>query len=183
MTTKTQTIGERYEPAMKVETQVEADRYFEQLVTDQLEAGVPREKAEDIERANLGYFAGYYDRETRERVERLFRCKHPVLGSVAESEAMTPRDILERGMRLGTIARVAARLRQLRHNTVAASSTLHDAITRSAEMLEDGKSFGEVAEKLESIASWDVATRVAEELRALAVSLKTPLLAVRQDER
>jgi hypothetical protein len=50
-------------------------------------------------------------------------------------------------------------------------------------MLEDGKSFGEVAEKLESIASWDVATRVAEELRALAVSLKTPLLAVRQDER
>ncbi len=33
--------------------------------------------------ANLGYFAGYYDSETRERVERLFKCSHPVFGAIA----------------------------------------------------------------------------------------------------
>jgi hypothetical protein len=31
----------------------------------------------------LGYFAGYYDHATRERVERLYRCAHPVFGSAS----------------------------------------------------------------------------------------------------
>jgi hypothetical protein len=102
MTTKTQTIGERYDPAMKIEDQAEADAFFEKLLTDQLDAGISREKAEDIERSNLGYFAGYYDRTTRMRVERLFRCKHPVFGSVEESDALTPKEIFEKGMQLGS---------------------------------------------------------------------------------
>ncbi|TXH09637.1 MAG: hypothetical protein E6R03_16465 [Hyphomicrobiaceae bacterium] len=28
-------------------------------------------------------FAGYYDSETRERVERLFKCEHPIFGAIA----------------------------------------------------------------------------------------------------
>jgi hypothetical protein len=86
-------IGEKYDPAMKITEQAEADAYFELLVEHCLrtypafddKAFVPntRETAELIERTNLGYFAGYYDSETRERVEKLFRCAHPIFGAIA----------------------------------------------------------------------------------------------------
>ena len=98
---KEQTVGERYAPAMEITDQVEADRYFDKLLEAQLEAGVPREKAEKIERSNLGYFAGYYSNETRERVERLFRCAHPVFGSIKENGPPTTRQAFEAGLQMG----------------------------------------------------------------------------------
>jgi len=30
----------------------------------------------------LGYFSGYYDTKTIQRVQKLFSCKHPIFGSV-----------------------------------------------------------------------------------------------------
>lgn len=77
------TIGEKYRPAMKIEDQEEADAYFEECVQHSIECGRTRAEAEEVERSNLGYFAGYYDHETRLRVERLFRCSHPVFGNAA----------------------------------------------------------------------------------------------------
>lgn len=74
------TIGGKYGPAMKIADQGEADRYFEQCVAHTMSFGKTRAEAESIERQNFGYYAGYYSDETRERVERLFRCAHPVLG-------------------------------------------------------------------------------------------------------
>lgn len=79
------TIGDKYSPAMTITDQAEADRYFEECVLHSMMFGNSREKAEDIERQNLGYFVGYCSAETRERVERLFRCKHPIFGSIAEN--------------------------------------------------------------------------------------------------
>lgn len=78
------TIGQKYCPAMEITDQAEADRYFEQCVAESMEYGRTRAEAESIERANLGYYAGYYDHETRVRVERLYRCKHPIFGSAQE---------------------------------------------------------------------------------------------------
>lgn len=83
------TIQECYGPAMMIEDQAEADAYFEQCVAHCMNFGKTREEAEKIERSNLAYYAGYYDTETRERVERLFRCAHPVFGSIAEQGAPT----------------------------------------------------------------------------------------------
>jgi hypothetical protein len=80
------TSGEKYGPAMQITDQAEADAYFEKCVQHMMARGRSREEAEQIERSNLGYYAGYYDTETRERVERLFRCAHPVFGRIA-SEA------------------------------------------------------------------------------------------------
>lgn len=78
------TIGEAYGPAMEITDQQEADEYFEALVVSCMKhGGHPREKAEWIERQNLGYYAGYYDKATRKRVERLFNCAHPVFGNGA----------------------------------------------------------------------------------------------------
>ena len=78
------TIGELYDPAMKMTDQAEADAYFARLVERHMmvDPKLTREQVESIQRKNLGYYAGYYDAETRERVERLFVCAHPVFGPI-----------------------------------------------------------------------------------------------------
>jgi len=97
---KARTIGEAYAPAMKITDQAEADRYFEKLVQWAMEnAGQTRKQAEEIQRNNLGCFAGHYDHETRLRVERLFRCHHPIFGAATNGEP-TAEDALEAGKRM-----------------------------------------------------------------------------------
>lgn len=93
------TIGEKYSPAMEITDSFEAGRYFEQCVQHTMSHGRTREEAEGIERANLGYFAGYYSHETRERVERLFRCAHPIFGP-AENGPPTDSEAFEAGRKL-----------------------------------------------------------------------------------
>ena len=77
------TIGDKYGPAMKITDPVEAQEYFERCVRHAMLCGQTRQEAESVERQNLGYFAGYYDRETMERVNRLFRTTHPIFGATA----------------------------------------------------------------------------------------------------
>ena len=68
------TMGDKYGPAMEMKTQAEADAYFEELVIHNIaHSDHTKEEAEEIERGNLGYFAGYYDNKTRMRVEKLFK--------------------------------------------------------------------------------------------------------------
>lgn len=79
------TFGEKYAPAMAITDQSEADEYFEACVQHSVHAGgMTREAAEIIERANLGYYAGYYDHETRACVEKLFQCEHPFFGAIGK---------------------------------------------------------------------------------------------------
>ena len=99
------TIGEKYGPAMEITDQAQADEYFEQLVEDCLscsrrEGKQPtRSQAEAVERSNLGYYAGYYSHETRVRVERLFRCVHPIFGAAANGPPNVA-ECLEAGRKL-----------------------------------------------------------------------------------
>lgn len=96
------TLGEKYNPAMKIIDQVEADTYFEEIVEHCMSFGkTSRKEAEIIERSNLGYYAGYYNSETRERVERLFHCSHPVFGSIAEKGEPTIEEAFEMGLKAG----------------------------------------------------------------------------------
>ena len=94
------TIGDKYGPAMEITDQDNADKYFEACVEHNMRHGNPREKAESIERQNLGYFAGYYDHKTRERVERLFRCSHPVFGSISTQGPPTPKQAFNAGVQM-----------------------------------------------------------------------------------
>lgn len=100
------TIGDKYGPAMEITDQKEADRYWKECVEHNLrcqkaEGLKPdRAKAERIEKQNLGYFAGYYTHATRERVERLFRCAHPVFGK-ATAHKPTPEEAFAAGVTLG----------------------------------------------------------------------------------
>jgi hypothetical protein len=98
------TIGDKYDPAMKIMTQEEADFYFEECVQHTMNHfGVSREKAEEIERINLGYYAGYYSQETRARVEKLFRCEHPFFGSIEKNGPPSTGDALWAGVRLAGV--------------------------------------------------------------------------------
>lgn len=102
------TYGDKYSPAMEIAEQDAADAYFEELVTHNLKCrraeGQPpiRVESEKVERRNLGYYAGYYagyyDSETRERVERLFKCHHPIFGSIAKNGSPTSTEALAAGM-------------------------------------------------------------------------------------
>jgi hypothetical protein len=92
------TNGQTLGPAMEITEQAEADAYFETLVQHgmRLDPSLGRELAVKNLRGSLGYWAGYYGHETRLRVERLFRCTHPVFGS-AENGLVDPKDAFEAG--------------------------------------------------------------------------------------
>lgn len=57
----------------------------------------------EIAQKNLGYYAGYYDNETRKMVEELFFCEHPMFGSIKEKGDTTPEQAFEIGKKLGEI--------------------------------------------------------------------------------
>jgi hypothetical protein len=82
---KTLTYGECLKPAMKITEQADADQYLRdyiayiQVALDKDPRGDGK-TAEEIAKINLGYFAGYYDREIQERVYRLFKTVHPIFG-------------------------------------------------------------------------------------------------------
>lgn len=96
------TIGEKYGPAMEIDDQAEADAYFEACVQHCLSFGEhDRQRCEEIERQNLGYYAGYCDHETRERVERLFGCSHPVFGAIATNGPPSPEEAFAKGVEMG----------------------------------------------------------------------------------
>lgn len=99
------TIREKYDPAMSITDQVEADRYFERCVEHTMRFGNDRAKAESIERQNLGYYAGYFDHATRIRVERLFRCAHPIFGSAAVNGEPSAEEALAAGRMMGERAK------------------------------------------------------------------------------
>lgn len=94
------TIGEKYGPAMKIMDEKEAIQYFDLCVEHTMRFGKNRMEAENIERQNLGYFAGYYDHFTRLRVEQLFNCVHPIFGAIAE-HIPTAEEAFEAGRKLG----------------------------------------------------------------------------------
>ena len=82
---KRATTGELYTPAMSITDPEEATDYFEALVNWHVEEwDKPRDEAIQIVKSNLGYWAGYFSPETRERVEELFDCAHPVFGKAKD---------------------------------------------------------------------------------------------------
>jgi hypothetical protein len=95
------TIGEKYGPAMVMTETAEADAYWEECVAHTMTFGKSREEAEQVERSNLGYYAGYYSAETRARVEHLFACAHPIFGAIAERGQPTAEEAFALGQQRG----------------------------------------------------------------------------------
>ena len=96
-----------YEYAMTIRTQRKADAWFKKLISRLVKrfGGMTRAELELIQRSNLGYFAGYYDAATRARVERLFKCEHPIFGSIAKHGQPTPEQAFKMGLKMGKKAK------------------------------------------------------------------------------
>jgi hypothetical protein len=98
------TTGETLGPAMNITDQDDAKQYFEayvnfSILTHKNETNA-YENAVKVCKANLGYYAGYYDSKTRERVEKLFSCCHPIFGSIKDNGEPTAAQAFELGKKL-----------------------------------------------------------------------------------
>jgi hypothetical protein len=94
---------------MKITAQAEADEYFELLVGRnlRLNPGRGRAEAESIERQNLGYYAGYCNHDTRQRVEKLFKTAHPFFGALAVNGPPTAETAFNIGAAIGRAMAIA----------------------------------------------------------------------------
>lgn len=93
------TIGEAYSPAMEMTDASDALMYREALM-ERLARFHPEMTPAQIESAimsNLGYYAGYYSYETRQRVQALFGAVHPIFGSTQP----TPEEAFKAGYDMG----------------------------------------------------------------------------------
>lgn len=105
-TQDTLSYGETLGPAMEIETEDEASRYFARYCRWIMRVNAENDKflglkeAQDIAKTNIGYYSGYFGEETQRRVERVFKCVHPFFGSV-DGPPKTPEDILKLGQELG----------------------------------------------------------------------------------
>jgi len=96
------TYGECLGPAMEITDPEDAKQYLAEYVS-YIQTALDKEPrdddmtAEQIAKTNLGYFAGYYSNETRERVEELFMCSHPVFGSIKNNGSPTPEQAFNMG--------------------------------------------------------------------------------------
>ena len=53
-------------------------------------------EAEEIAKSNLGYFAGYYNRETIDIIYKTYQCSHPIFGD--KPYDVSPQEAFEKGM-------------------------------------------------------------------------------------
>lgn len=100
---KSNTYGDIYGPAMKLTTREGANDWWESAVENLTTAfGKSREEAEDVVSQNLGYWTGYYDSETAQRVFELFahrNVSHPIFGKRTD---VTPKDAFDAGTRMAS---------------------------------------------------------------------------------
>ena len=90
------TIGECYDPAMKMTKRAEAKECLEALIERDMRVfGKTLEEAHALEMSNLGYYSGYYDHATMVRINKLFGAVHPIFGT--PDVPVTPQDAFETG--------------------------------------------------------------------------------------
>ena len=80
------TYGEALKPCAEIKNKEDAQQYLKEYVKfiqDYMDKNPDEHHdftALEIAKQNIGYYAGYYDYETRSRIEELFDCSHPLFG-------------------------------------------------------------------------------------------------------
>lgn len=94
------TYGEQFKDALKCTTKEEAmawlDKEVAEICADPEVTKTPDEMRK-IVLSNLGYMAGYYDRETAQKIYDLFGAVHPVFGAPGYHDTVTPAQAFEAG--------------------------------------------------------------------------------------
>ena len=91
--------------AMEAQTVEEADAFVKKVLAENHIGTKDWAEKERILRSNIAYFAGYYDQETRERIERVFKTAHPIFGSAAANGELDPMVAFRLGEAAGTAMR------------------------------------------------------------------------------
>jgi len=102
------TIGDLYNPAIEIAKQgnkAKAKEYFDALVehcitmskVERPQDNVDKEEATRIVHSNIGYWAGYHEQGTIEKVHEVFGSAHPIFGN----ETPTSSEAFRMGMELG----------------------------------------------------------------------------------
>lgn len=97
-----ETIGEVFDLALKLakENPDEAQEWFvEYGGYIAHENNCDLEKATNIAKSNLGYFAGYYDQETCDIIYKTYQCSHPIFGDKPFN--VDPEEAYKKGLELG----------------------------------------------------------------------------------
>lgn len=100
------TYGECLSPAMEITDKADAIQYLRGYInfTQNHLDNHPNsdgKTAEQICKTNLGYYAGYYNDETRQRVEELFECSHPIFGSIEDNGSPSAIEAFNKGKEIG----------------------------------------------------------------------------------
>ena len=101
---KLETNDDYLEQAMSIQTQQEADTFFNDYINFLLKSNpdIPVDAWKEYARQNIGYYAGYYDRATGHRMEKYFGAIHPILGDMETRSKMTSSQIFELGKAYAT---------------------------------------------------------------------------------
>lgn len=102
------TIGDLYNPAIEIAKEGDtekAKRYFDALVdhcyemtiTERPEDNVTKDEMVRIVHSNLGYWAGYHEKGTIEKVHAVYGSTHPVFGN----STPTTSEAFNMGLELG----------------------------------------------------------------------------------
>jgi len=101
---KTLTYRECLDPAMKITDAEDAQQYLKSYVKF-IEKILKKEPNKDgltaieIAKIDIGYWTGYYNSETRARIEKLFFTSHPIFGSIEKNGIPTA----EKAFKMGKI--------------------------------------------------------------------------------
>lgn len=99
------TFNQSYAPLSDIETQGEANEYFEKLVLRKMKRyNRSREEAIAMEKENIGYWTGYLSRKTAARILEFFETQHPIFGKDVD---VPPEEAFAAGLRLGMMAETA----------------------------------------------------------------------------
>lgn len=94
------TYREQFDSAMQCQTVEKANDWMNKEIDRyKTEFGTKAEEAHKIILSNLGYMAGYYDRQTSQKVHDLFGANHPIFGGPSFWNAVTPKEAIEAGMK------------------------------------------------------------------------------------
>ena len=101
--------------ALDAHTQAQADAALAALVDQVLQASnLERPTAEAWVRRDIAYATGRYDHATRRRVEKLYKCAHPLFGAIEANAPPTPeqastmgRELAERRLSADEMQRVS----------------------------------------------------------------------------
>ncbi len=98
------TIGEIYDPAMAVQSEEEAEAYLQRIIRymQRETTEMPESDARQIALKNIGYWTGYYDHATADRVMALYHTAHPIFGTSHPTLAET----FAKGIEMGQAAQL-----------------------------------------------------------------------------